>query len=584
MSFKIDSSNYKSLLRTDKQIVIDLAFIVENKIAANDLIKIEGIVNKEVILIVKGIKLNDLVIEVINSSLEGIYFEDATIKDLQLLNLDISDYKEAKFKTFKTNFDNSKIQSILMFETKIFNGFLVRNESKIDSIHIIDSSIDHSLSYIDSISSKITIESSTLYNLNFENIDFYKKGIKSVIDSIHIFRTEIRVGFNINGVELKELKVYKTNVLKSTALDDFKKDIFISFPEKYDEVERIEFNGCNIERKLIITLNNLKELYATNSNFEYFRINFWKIINFKFFDISIYGNIFLGYQNQLKTIEVFVFNNCEVQGEFYLSDTEFKEVVSIQGSSFNTKPSFFEKNTIHKSCKVDFEYSNLINFVFQDINFKYVNFENIDINNAQFKNCKWDIINEPFLQRYKVCNENINNDKIEDLLINKTIYSKLKSSFQKNNDYINSGRFYISEQESKRAISLKNKQYFEYFLLSIHKKISVYGESVSKPLLLMLCLSLIFATTYLFTGFNSGDRLIEYYLVLDFDNISQTINDLLKSIVFSIKNIVPFSVGNKFFLNGLGIPTTEVLELIQKIISLILLASFTESFVRYLKK
>ncbi|MCD8455245.1 pentapeptide repeat-containing protein [Tenacibaculum finnmarkense genomovar ulcerans] len=584
MEFKIDNSNYKSFLKNDKLIAIDKTFIKDNKIDAKASIIIEEIRDKNVMIYVIGIKMNDLNIEIKESTLYGIFFENAIINDLKLLYLEISEYKEAKFKTFKTYFDNSNIKSIWMHESKFFNGFLVRNESIVESIRINDSYIDHSFTHFDSSSSKLTVESSTIDDLSFQNNDIHKKGIKSTIDVINIFRTEIKIGFEISKIEFKELHLHKTNILKSTGLSDFKKDIFISLPDEYKEVEKIEFTECNIDRRLIITLNNLKELYSHDCSFQYFRINFWKIISFRFFNNTIFDNIFWGFQNHLKTIEKFAFNNCEVKGEFYLSDTHFKELLSIQGSSFNTNPSFFEHNTIYDTCKVDFEYSNLTNFVFQEVNFKNVSFKNIDIENAQFKDCEWELITKPFFNRYKVQNENKANNKTEDLLINKSIYSKLKSSFQKDNDYINSGRFYISEQESKKAISLKNKNYFEYILLSIHRNISSYGESVSKPLLLLLCLILISAFIYLFTGFNSGKRLIEYNLVFNFDNTSQTIKDFFQSVIFSLKNVVPFSVGNKFFLNGFGIKITEVLELIQKIFSLILLASFTESFVRYLKK
>jgi len=584
MEFKIDNSNYKSLLRNGKHIVIDDTFIKDNNISAKALIKIEGVENKDVMLYVKDIKLNDLEIEVKDSSLYGIFFEDATIKDLKLLYLDISEYKEAKFKTFKTYFDNSNLQSIWIHESKFFNGFLVRNESTIESIRINDSSIDHSFSHIDSISSKITVESSTVDDLNFENNDIHKKGIKSKIDSINVFRTEIRVGFKISKIEFKKLNLHKTNVLKSTELSDFKQDIFISLPEDFDEVDEIEFTECNIDRRIIITLNNLKDFYSHDCSFLSFRINFWKIISFKFIKNTIIENIFWGFQSRLKTIEKFVFNNCDVKGQFYLSDTYFSKELFIQGTTFHSYPSFFDHNKISDTCKVDFEYTNLTNFVFQDINFKNISFKNLDIDNAEFKNCEWELITKKFFNRFKVQDENKVNDKTENLLINKNIYSKLKASFQKNSDYINSGKFYISEQESKKEISLKNKNYFEYLLLSLHKNISSYGESVSKPLILLLLLILISASIYLFTGFNSGERLVDYRFALNLDNTTQTIKDFLQSIIFSIKNVVPFSVGTKFFLNGFDIKITQVIELVQKILSLILLASFTESFVRYLKK
>lgn len=85
MEFKIDNSNYKSFLKNDKLIVIDDNFIKDNNIDANALILIEEIRNKDVMLYVKNIKLNDLNIEVKESNLYGIFFENANINDLKLL-------------------------------------------------------------------------------------------------------------------------------------------------------------------------------------------------------------------------------------------------------------------------------------------------------------------------------------------------------------------------------------------------------------------------------------------------------------------------------------------------------------------
>lgn len=584
MEFKIDNSNYKEYLNNDKLIVIDDEFITKNSVVSTALIKIENVDNKEVMLYVKDIALSDLDIELKHCSLNGIFFKNATIKDLKLLYLEISEYKEAKFKTFKTYFDNSNLKSIWMHDSKFYNGFLVRNESVIESIRIGDSFIDHSFTHNDANSIKIEVESSTVDDISFQNIDIHKKGIKSVIEKINIFRTEIKVGFNISEIEFRELNLHKTNILKSTELSDFKKDIFISLPDEFDEVDKIEFSECNIDRRVIITLNNLKDFYSHDCSFLSFRINFWKILCFKFIKNTIVENIFWGFQNRLKTIEQFVFNNCDVRGQFYLSDTHFSNELYIQGTTFHSYPSFFDHNKIDETCKTDFEFTNLTNFVFQEINFQNIGFTNLDIDNAEFKNCTWDLVTKRFFSRFKVQTENLKSNNIEILLANKRIYSKLKSSFQKKNDYLNSGKFYISEQESKKQISLKNKNYFEYLLLTIHKSISSYGESVSKPIILLLTLILLSASIYLFTGFNSGESLVEYRFTLNLNNTTHTIKDFLQSIIFSIKNIVPFSVGNKFFLNSFDIKSTQVIEFIQKILSLILLASFTESFVRYLKK
>jgi len=584
MEFEINTENYKDFLKDDNQLVIDADFIRENKIESYKHIRIMGIHNKNVVLYAKDIEFLELNIEIKDSSLYGIFFENVTIKDLKLLSLEISEYKNAKFKSFKTYFDNSNIGSIWLHNSTFFNGFLLRNKSSVRTIRLNDCSIDYSFTYMDSKSAEITVESSILDDLNFENVDINKKGISVSIDKINIFRTEVKTGFRIWDVEFKELHFHRVNILRNEGLSHLKKDIHITVPERCQEVNKIDIRECNIEKRLSITLNNINEINSHDSNFLFLGISFWKILSFNCVKNLFQDGVSWGYQNQLKTIEKFVFENCEVRGRFYLSYTYFDKLLKIHGTSFNSYPSFFNSNTISDSCDVDFEYTNLKNFVFQNINFKNVSFKNIDIDNVEFQNCEWDSIDKCFFSRLKVKDENKSNSEIKNLIDNKNIYSKLISSFQKNNDYINSGKFYISEQEAKRAISLKSKSYIEYVFLSLHKGISSYGESLTKPLLLLVTLVIIFGYFYLFSGFYSEKRLINYEFYPNLSNTFQTLYDFVLSLIYGVKNIFPFSIDGDFFLNNNNLKWTQVIELIQKILSIVIIGSLTESFVRYLKK
>ena len=584
MEFKIDNSNYKDFISNNNQLVLDNAFIYLNNISDNCHILIEHIENDQLMLLVKDLKLSNLNIELRNSSLYGLFFENVILNEIKFISLNISVSSTEKFKNIKTRFNNSVLKSIYAHDSKFFNGFSITNQSEIENIRINESAIDYSFGFYDSNAEEITIESSIFNSLNFEKIDVYKKGINPKINLINIFRTEVNAGLKIVDIEFNHLSLYKFYIIKNPLLLDYKRDIFIALPEKQKKTQRIEFIECNIERKITIKLNDLNGFYTNNCIFNSFQFLFNKIAEFQFLNSTVNSNIIFIDQSCYKEIEKFSLNSCVINGQFHLSDTHFTEELMIQGTSFNTYPSFFARNTFSDNCIVNFGYSNLTNFIFQDIDFKIVSFKSIDIENASFNNCEWESDKKHFFFRYKVQDENNEIITIDDLLTIKSIYSKLKSSFRKNTDYINSGRFYISEQEVKKAISRYNSNFFENLLLSIHKSISSYGESVSKPLLLLFFLICISAVIYLFTGFNSGDRLISYTFILNLNNTSQTMHDFVLSIVFSLKNIVPFSMGNNFFLNSLTRNLTQVIELIQKIISLILLASFSESFIRYLKK
>ena len=411
-----------------------------------------GIHNKNVVLYAKDIEFPELNIEIKDSSLYGIFFENVTIKDLKLLSLEISEYKNAKFKSFKTYFDNSNIGSIWLHNSTFFNGFLLRNKSSVRTIRLNDCSIDYSFTYMDSKSAEITVESSILDDLNFENVDINKKGISVSIDKINIFRTEVKTGFRIWDVEFKELHFHRVNILRNEGLSDLKKDIHISVPERCQEVNKIDIRECNIEKRLSITLNNINEINSHDSNFLFLGISFWKILSFNCVKNLFQDGVSWGYQNQLKTIEKFVFENCEVRGRFYLSYTYFDKLLKIHGTSFNSYPSFFNSNTISDSCDVDFEYTNLKNFVFQNINFKNVSFKNIDIDNVEFQNFEWDSIDKCFFSRLKVKDENKSNSEIKNLIDNKNIYSKLISSFQKNNERADTSVIYVPAAFATDAI------------------------------------------------------------------------------------------------------------------------------------
>ncbi len=160
-----------------------------------------------------------------------------------------------------------------------------------------------------------------------------------------------------------------------------------------------------------------------------------------------------------------------------------------------------------------------------------------------------------------------------------------KVNIQKADDYIGSGLFYASEQEIKRKIAIKNNSYSEQFLLRLHKELSSYDESFLKPIVWIFILLIIFACLYLFTGFHNGDKIVEYNIQFDWSNARQTTTDFLLSILFSLKNIVPFNVSPGYYLSSDKTQSsTQGLELFQRILNFVLLAALTTSLVKYLKK
>lgn len=121
--------------------------------------------------------------------------------------------------------------------------------------------------------------------------------------------------------------------------------------------------------------------------------------------------------------------------------------------------------------------------------------------------------------------------------------------------------------------------------MGFHRWISSYGENFKKPLFFVLCVLVCFALTYMFTGFYVDNTLVIYDFSFDASNVSNTLRDFGYSLIYSLKNILPFKVSSNFYLHlDQSLELSQTLELIQKIINLILVTSFSAAFIKHLKK
>lgn len=171
------------------------------------------------------------------------------------------------------------------------------------------------------------------------------------------------------------------------------------------------------------------------------------------------------------------------------------------------------------------------------------------------------------------------------LLILKNIYSLLKSNCLKNSDFVNYGRFYISEQETKRKYYKLKRKHIDHFFLFLYKQISSYGESFSKPFMLLLINMLLFSIIFMFTGFYEGKSFIHLELSLELGNIFNTVMSFFYSLLFSFKNLIPFNLNQSFFIKSTEeLRITQTFELIYKALNLILVTSFTGALIKHYRK
>ncbi len=582
MTLEINNTNISHYVDSNNNIVIVPEFLEKYNLNENAEILISNINDKTIKILGGNIDKTSLKIEIKNCSLKGCFFENCKIKELHLLWLEISEPNENKFKPYNFYLDNCQLEYVWSMYGKFHEGFLIRNECIIKSIHISDTQIENSLTFVNSKAENFEVESSKLEYLRIERSNYPNKDSKTEIEKINLFRTTLISGFRIWEVMFNKISIHKINVSQSNNLSDYEKNIHITTPEDYKkEIESFEISESNFERDLIISIDKIRKFYCYSNSFKYWRLNFWNVIKFEFNKNIVNNSFFLGFQNHRKKITELHLSNNTFSGEFHISDISFEKKFNIISSSFQTYPSFIEYCYFTKNCETDFDFSNFSNLIFQDINFENVNFKNFDILNVTFRNCEWPIDKNKFISRQIVLDE----AKISDNLIQvKKIYADLKSNFQEKNDYINSSKFYISEQEVKRKIA-KTNSCLEYLLLTIHRFLSVYGESITKVVFVLLISLFAFSLIYFFTGFKSGEKNIRYLFEFDIDNLGIMSKDYLKAFILSIKNLVPFPVNTKFFIyTDENFTITQTIELFQKIFNFIVLASFTETFLKNLKK
>lgn len=585
MEFIINNKNYKTFVRKDNILVIDTELIKKKSLGTCSKITVKDLTNKDLFFYVSKVNLPRTKLEVIDCRFTAISIEDSTINEVIFNAVEVSKEQEGKFAPFKTFIDTSKLKTLRFYSCNLYNGLIVRNESEIESLLIDNTIIDRSFTFTNSKCKTITIESSNVSEVSIDRDNYPKGDGKTEVDTINISRTEGLKNIKIWEVSFKNIHIHKVILNKSDKLTDHNNEIYIRTPEEYKDVEEIIISESTIATKVILVFDDTKNLKILESNLGEVILNYWHIDNLLFSDCKFIDSINFGRSNQIKTISKLLIQNCTFDGIYNMSSIWFKEEAFFRGLVFKKYPSFFYQNKIDENCKTDFQYSNLQNLIFQEIDFRFFSFKEFDITNVEFRDCYWLSEKKFFVSRNLVVDDKINTNEIEELVRVKDIYSKLKISSEKSSDFINLGKFYISEQEAKRKIHRIKGDLIEFWLMSFHKDISSYGENFKKPLFFVLCSIVCFAMLFLFTGFYLGETLVKYEFSFQASQTLSTIRDFGYSLIYSLKNILPFQVSSNFYLHSdKSLKLSQTLELIHKIINLILATSFTAAFIRYLRK
>ncbi|UAY55687.1 hypothetical protein [Arachidicoccus terrestris] len=583
--FIIDESNYIQFLQNGLSLIIDQAFISSNSLTVCPKLKIKNIQKKSLQLFISGNQLPHTELEITDCTYDKIVIENCAFKNVTFNSVEVSEPKEGAMQIYKTFIDSSNIKNLGFYYCTLYNGIIVRRGTETESLSIDNTLIDRNFTFLNSKSNSISVNASTISEIQIIRSDYPKEGETTEVETINIFRTEGLKNIRIWEVAFKEINIRKIVLNKTDKLTDHNNEIFITVPDGWKDVEEIKIGNAYIYSKIVIAIDKIKSLKVFDSNLNKVFFNYNEVKELALLDCKISDTIYFGNISSIKMVDKILIENCIFEDTFNMSLNFLKKELKLIGLIFNKYPSFFNRNLLHKNCKTDFNYSNLRNLIFQRINFENFSFKNFDISNAEFKDCTWQSDERKGIIKNTITDDNKEIKDTNQLIKIKNIYAKLKLSTEKSSDFLNSERFNISEQDIKRRIHKSRKHHVEYILMGFHKAISTYSENFKKPLFFILCAILIFALVFLFSGFYSGDRLVRYALSWQASNGIQTIKDFFNSIIFSTKNILPFQINKEFYLqSGESLPLTQTLELIQRIINLILAACFTAAFVRYLRK
>ena len=585
MEFIIDLDNYNQFLQQEKYLVIDADFIIANSLEESNKIIIKDIKDITLLLYFKDLDLPKTRIEINDCIFCVVSIEDSTIDEVIFNTVEVSESIEGKFAPFKTFIDNSKLKYLWFYYCKLNNGLIIRKKSEIESLSLNETIIDRSFTFVNSKCSTITVESSNVREVIIDANNSLKETGTTQVDTINVFRTEGLKYIKVWEVAFKSIHISKVILNKTEKLSDHNNEIYIKTPDDYKEVEEIQISESTISSKTVIVINSTKNLKIFDSNLSEVTLNYWHIDSLLFSNTKFSDAVYFGRSNQIKTIDKSIIENCTFDDLFDMSSIGFKEKAFFRGLIFKKYPSFFYHNAFDQNCKTDFQYSNLQNLVFQKIDFRFFSFKEFDITNVEFRDCHWPSIKNLYISRNLIADDIGNKDGVEELLKIKDIYSKLKVSAEKSSDFLNFANFYVSEQETKRNIHREKGDWVEFCLMGFHKFISSYGENFKRPLFFVLCSIFIFSLIFLFTGFYVGDRLVRYEFSFQCSNVIHTIRDLGYSLIYSLKNILPFQISLNFYLHSeKSLQLSQTLELIHKLLNLILATSFTAAFLRYLRK
>lgn len=578
---EINQSNITSFIDENNTLTINEEFLMENGILDNisdnflvsDLRLKELLQDSELRVRVTNITTK-IKINFFRCILRKLTFSDCNLENLTLNTIVIEN---------ELIFNNCKIEGQFYLECELD----IMQSNRIQSVCIANNSYIKTAT----IFSTIVEREISLHNSEVAELDIQGSTIES-FTCTNLLKENIKIGELLfaDCTILKVIKIWKFEVKKILIFDCHFGDKSKKYSHADSGLSLLELEGLNsLEIKkskffseVFIAGENAKKLVIEDNQFNN---NVRLLFNSK--NIFVYRNRFnapIYIYDRMNFINVIVeFCSNVVYSDFDIIGLIIEEKFLFESNSFKHFPSVLDSIRFVISCTVSFKDSYLSNCVFRNIDLSNISLIGMESEVPKFENCKWNEVGKG--SKTKIISIDERNPDI-DLKLIKSIYSSLKSKFKEQGNYLDSGKFHISEQDVNLRILKKEKLFVNLFLLCCYRKISYYGESVPQALKIFLISSFFFfPIIYLFSGFENNSSMINYDLAWEFKNCGNLFWDFCNSIILSFKNVIPNNVSKGFYLK---VPEsyyqTQNFMFLQNFFNLIFLAALIGAINKFLKK
>jgi len=479
-----------------------------------------------------------------------------------------------KNETDKIIFDDFTCYDLDIYNSEFHKDITIRKLSTLDRLGIDSSPQIKSLSILNSLISEARINQVKTDAIFSTDCIINKFDLEhtEIVDSVNLFSNEIEY-LRLANTNYSNRNISKTNIFNNS-----------NFNSK--NLKEIEITDSIFPFNFMIDSETLEKVFIYRSSFKSLFVDYFNA-NVKVLENEINGHCKIGSKGRGRVVEELVIEENLIDKDLVIGCHAVVKEFTLGLNQIKNGKTYINSVQLDVNCDSNLEKAEFENTKFYKCFLENFSFKGSNAYKAKFEFCRWKEIEfEKVSKRIAFKSDKINPcSNISDLKELKELYSNFRKHFEQSNNNIDASKFKISEQLVRLEILKRENKNFQNKILRMHKFLSHFGESIYRPLMLLITSSLFFALLYFFCGFTKYDNSINYELALNFENWKATLVDIGNAIILSFKNIVPIKLNSNFFLDfGIKQNISQLLSFFQKVLNLIILGSLIGAIRNFMKK